>query len=82
MSRQLVVALEAIKPNDRTRPIKRGAVKNRVCNTPKASSVNAGGIEWARYEAEKRTRTLRSWFEGVSVDLDYKVLPVVVRHCA
>ena len=79
---ELVVAFEAIKPNDRTRPINRGAVKNPVCNTPKAPSVNAGGIEQARYEVEKRTRTLTAWFDGVSLDPDYKVLPVVVRHCA
>ena len=79
---ELVVALEAIKPNNRARPIKRGAVKNPVCNTPKAPSVNAGGLEQARYEVEKRTRTLRAWFEGVSLDLDYKVLPVVVQHCS
>ena len=48
----------------------------------KRCSQESGGIEQARYEGEQRTRTLRSWFEGVSVDLDYKVLPVVVRHCA
>ena len=78
----LVVALEAIKPNDKTRQIQRGAVKNLVCNTPKAPSVNAGGNEQARCEVEKRTRTLRAWFEGVSVDLDYKVLLVAARHCA
>ena len=61
----LVVALETIKLTDRTRLIKKGAVKNPVCNTPKASSVNAGGIEQATYEVENRTRTLRSRFEGV-----------------
>ena len=33
---KLVVALEAIKPNGRTRLIKRDAVKNPVCNTAKA----------------------------------------------
>ena len=76
----LVVTLDATKLTNRTRLIKGGAVQNPVCNTPMASSVNAGGIEQARNEVEKRTRTLRSWFEGVSVDLDYKVLPVVVRH--
>ena len=78
----LVVAPEAMKLTDRTRLIKKGAVKNLVCNTPKASSVNAGGFEQARYEVENRTLTLRSWSEGASVDLDYKELPVVVRHCA
>ena len=36
----LVVAFEAIKPTGRTRLIKRDAVKNPVCNTPKASSVS------------------------------------------
>ena len=76
----LVVTLDATKLTHRTRLIKGGAVQNPVCNTPMASSVNAGGIEQARNEVEKRTRTLRSWFEGVSVDLNYKVLPVVVRH--
>ena len=34
----LVVALEAIEPTGRTRLIKRDAVKNPVCNTPKALS--------------------------------------------
>ena len=53
-----------------------------MCNTPKAPGVNAGGIKQARYEIEKRTRTSKSWFERASVDLDYKVLPVVMRHCA
>ena len=75
-----MVALEAIKITDRTRLIKKGAVKNPVCNTPKVSSVIAGGIEQARYEIEKRTRSSRSRFEGVSVDLENKVLPV--RLCA
>ena len=51
-------------------------------NTPKASSVNAGGIEQASYEVEKQIRTLRSVFEGVSADWGYKVMPVVVRHRA
>ena len=35
-----------------------------------------------RYEVEKQIRTWRSWFEGASEDLDYGVLPDVVRHCA
>ena len=51
----LVVALEAITLTDRTRLVKNGAVKNPVCKTPKESSVNAGGIEQARYAVEKRT---------------------------
>ena len=50
--------LAAIKPTDKSLPIKRGAVKNQVGNTPKTPSVYAGGVE------EKRIRTLRSWFEG------------------
>ena len=36
-----------------TRLIKRDAVKNPVCNTPKASSVSAGRIERVKYEVEK-----------------------------
>ena len=49
----LVVAFEAIKPIGRIRLIKRDAVKNPVCNTPKASSVSAGRVERVRYEVEK-----------------------------
>ena len=78
----LVVAFEGIKPIGRTRLIKRDAVKNPVCNTSKASSVSAGGVERVRYEVEKQIRTWRSWFEGASEDLNYKVLPDAVRHCA
>ena len=36
----------------------------------------------ASHEVEKRTRTLRPWFEGVSVDRVCKVLPDTVRICA
>ena len=77
-----MVALQAIKITDRTRLIKKGAVKNPVCHTPKASSVDAGGNEQARYEVDKQIRTWRSWFEGASEDLNYKVLPDAVRLCA
>ena len=78
----LMVALEAINSTGRTRLIKGGAVKNPVCNTPKASSVSAGGVERVRYEVEKQIRTWISWFEGASEDLNYKVLPDAVRHSA
>ena len=78
----LMVALQAVNSTGRTRLIKRGAVKNPVCNTPKASSVSAGGVERVRYEVEKQIRTWRSWFEGASEDLNYKVLPDAVRHSA
>ena len=54
----LEVALEAIKAIGRTRLIKRDAVKNPVCNTPKASSVSAGGVVRVRCEVEKQIRTL------------------------
>ena len=67
---------------DRTRLIKMRSVKNPVCDTPKASSVNAERIERASYKVEKRTRTLKTWFEGVSVDRVRKVLPDAVRKCA
>ena len=53
-----------------------------MCNTPKASSVSAGGVERVRYEVEKQIRTWRSGFEGASEDLNYKVLLDAVRHCA
>ena len=70
---RLVVALEATKPTGRTRLIRRDAVKNPLCNTPKASSVSAGGFERVRYEVEKQIRTWRSWFEGESEDLNFRV---------
>ena len=78
----LMVAHEAINSTGRTRLIKRDAVKNLVCNTPKASSVSAGGVERVRYEVEKLIRIWRSWFEGASEDLNNKVLPGAVRHSA
>ena len=78
----LVVALEAVKPLGRTRLIKSDAVKNLVCNTPKALEVSAGGVERVRYEVEKQNRTWRCWFEGESEDLNFKVLPDAVRHTA
>ena len=73
----LMVALQAINSTGRTRLINRGAVKDPVCNTPKASSVSAGGDERVRYEVEKQIRTWRSWFEGASEDLFYFVLPAL-----
>ena len=59
--------------------------KNAVINTPNGSSASAGGIDRANYEVEKQIRTLRSRFEenyGESVELDHKMLPFLVRHCA
>ena len=56
-----------------------------MINTPKGSSASAGGIERANYEVEKQIRTLGLRFEenyGVSVGLDHKMLPFLVRHCA
>ena len=38
---RLVGACGAFRPTDRTRLIKMTAVRNPVCNTPKASSANA-----------------------------------------
>ena len=79
---RLVGACGAFRPTDRTRLIKMIAVKNPVCNTPKASSANAEGIERASQKVEKRFRTSRSWFEGVSVERVYKVMPDKMRNCA
>ena len=79
---RLVGACEAFRPTDRTRLIKLRAVRNPVCNTPKASSANAGRIERASQKVEKRSRTSRSWFEGVSVERVCKVMPDTVRNCA
>ena len=42
---RLVGACEAFRPTDRTRLIKMIAVRNTVCDTPKASSDNAERIE-------------------------------------
>ena len=79
---RLVIARETIAPTDRTRLNEVRAVKNPVCNTPKASSANAGRIERASQKVEKRSRTSRSWFEGVSVEHVCKVMPDTVRECA
>ena len=45
---RLVGAREPFRPTDRTRLTEMRAVKNPVCNTPKASSVNAESSERAR----------------------------------
>ena len=79
---RLVGACEAFRSTDRTRLIKMGAVKNPVCNTPKASSANAERIEQASQKGEKRSRASRSWFEGISVERVCKVMPDTVRNCA
>ena len=50
---RLVGACEAFRPTNRTRLIKMRAVRNPVCNTPKASSANAVK------ELSERTRKLR-----------------------
>ena len=78
---RLVGACEAFRPTDRTRLNEMRAVKNNVCDTPKASNVNAEGIEQASLKVEKRSRTSRSWFEGVSVERVCKVMPDTVRNC-
>ena len=51
---------EAIGPTDRTRLATMRAVKIPVCNTPEASSANAGRNEQASQKVEKRSRTSRS----------------------
>ena len=53
-----------------------------VINTPKGSSASAGGIERANCEVEKQIGTLRSRFEENYGELDHKILPFLVRHCA
>ena len=58
---RLVGAREAFRPTDRTRLNEMRAVKNPVCDTPKASSANAERIERASQKVEKRSRTSRSW---------------------
>ena len=78
----LVGACEAFRPTDRTRLNEMRAVKNPVCDTPKASSANAGRIERASQKVEKRSRTSRSWFEGTPVERVCKVMPDTVRNCA
>ena len=65
---RLVGACEAFRPTDRTRVNETRAVQNTVCDTPKASSANAERIERASQLVEKRSRTSRSWFEGISVE--------------
>ena len=79
---RIVGARGAFRPTDRTRLIKMRAVKNPVCNTPKASSAKAGRIEQAIQKVEKRSRTSRSWFERVSVERICKMMPDTVRNCA
>ena len=79
---RLVGAREALRSTERTRLIEMRAVKNPMCNTPKASSVNAGRIERASQKVEKRFRTSRSWFERVSVERVCKVMPDTLRNCA
>ena len=79
---RLVGAREAFRPTDRTRLVEMRAVKNPVCNTPQASSANAGRIEQASQKVEKRSRTSRTCFEGVSVERVSKVMPDTVRNCA
>ena len=49
---------------------------------PIASSADAEGIERASQKVEKRSRTSRSWFEGVSVERVNKVMPDRMRNCA
>ena len=65
---RLVCACGASRPTDRTRLNEMRAVRNPVCNTPKASSANAERIEQASQKVGKRSRTSRSWFEGLSVE--------------
>ena len=79
---RLMGACGACRPTDRTRLIKMRAVRNPVCNTPKASSANAGRIERASQKVEKRSRTSTSSFEGVSAERVYKVMPDRMRNCA
>ena len=79
---RLVGACEAFRPTDRTRLNEMRAVKNTVCDTPKASSANAERIERASQMVEKRSRTSRSWFEGISVERVCKVMPDTVCNCA
>ena len=79
---RLVGACEAYRPTDRTRLNEMRAVKNTVCDTPKASSANAKRIELASQTFEKRSRTSRSWFEGISVERICKVMPDTGCNCA
>ena len=77
---RLVFAREAFRPTDRTRLNEMRAVNNLVCNTPKAPSANAGETERAMQKVEKRSRTSRSWFEGVSVERVCKVMLCVADN--
>ena len=79
---RLVGAREAFRLIDRTRFIDIRAVKNPMCNTPKAPRCQCWKNRASSSEVERRSRTLRSWFEEVSVDLVCKVLPHTVRNCA
>ncbi|CAK0791790.1 unnamed protein product, partial [Prorocentrum cordatum] len=61
------------------------AHETSLLNTPKGSSASDGGIERANYEVEKQLRTLRSRFEqcyNLTVGLEHKILPFMVRHAA
>ena len=79
---RLMGACEAFRSSDRTRLNEMRAVQNTVCETPKASSANAERIERASQMVEKRSRTSRSWFEGISVERVCNVMPDTVCHCA
>ena len=79
---RFVGACEAFRPTDRTRLNEMRAVKNTVCDTPKASSANAERTEQASQKVEKRSRTSRSWFERIWVERVYKVMPDRMRNCA
>ena len=78
----LVGACEAFRPTDRTRLNEMRAVQNTVSDTPKASRANAERIERASQMVEKRSRTSRPWFEGMTVERVCKVMPDTVRNCA
>ena len=78
----MVGACEAFRPTDRTRLNEMRAVKNTVCDTPTASSANGERIEQASQKVEKRSRTSRSWFGGISVERVCKVMPDTVRNYA
>ena len=79
---RLVGARGAFRPTDNSRLNEMRAVQNTVSDTPKASSANAEGIERASQKVEKRFRTSRSWFQGVSVERVCKVMPDRMRNCA
>ena len=79
---KLMGACEAFRSTDRTRENEVRAVRNTVCNTPKASSANAERIERASQMVEKRSRTSRSWFEGALVERVCNVMPDMLCNCA